>query len=58
MAWRYAKAGQEMDRPTSEGGICIQGPLTVEDWKKILDGIVDEIVEQAQREAREEARRE
>jgi hypothetical protein len=47
-----------MDRPTSDVGIFVQGPLTVEDWRNILEGIVDEIVEQAQREAREEARRE
>jgi hypothetical protein len=58
MPWRYTKAGQEMDRPTSDVGIFVQGPLTVEDWRNILEGIVDEIVEQAQREAREEASRE
>lgn len=53
MAWRYTKAGAEVSRPSSEHGIHVDGPLTVEDWKAILGDIVEEIAEQAKREAKE-----
>jgi hypothetical protein len=51
MSWRYSKAGKTMSRPDSESGVYIEGPLTVEDWKLILEDIVNEMVEQAKREA-------
>jgi hypothetical protein len=54
MAWRYSKAGKEISRPDSEHGLYIEGPLTTEDWRGILDDIIDEMIAQAQREAREE----
>jgi hypothetical protein len=57
MAWAYTEAGNEISCPSSEAGFSVNGPLTVEDWKKILDYIVEEIVEQAKREAREGAER-
>jgi hypothetical protein len=50
MTWRYTKAGKVMDRPDSEVGLYIEGPLTVEDWKVVLQDIVDELAEQARRE--------
>jgi len=55
MAWRYTAAGKEMCRPSSEHGVFIDGPLTVEDWKVILQDIVEEMAEQAKREAAESA---
>jgi hypothetical protein len=51
MAWKYSKAGRVIGRPDSEGGLYIEGPPTVEDWKSILEDIVDEMVKQAKREA-------
>jgi hypothetical protein len=36
MAWRYTRAGKEFDRPNSETGLHVEGPLTVEDWKTII----------------------
>ena len=53
MTWRYTQAGREMDRPSSEHGLHVDGPLTVEDWKMILKDIVEELSEQAKREAGE-----
>lgn len=50
MAWRYTKAGKEIGCPSSEHGLHVEGPLTVEDWKAILQDIVEEIVEQSKRE--------
>ena len=55
MAWRYTKAGKEIDRPSSERGLHVEGPLTVEDWQAILEGIVEEMIAQTKQEAREEA---
>jgi hypothetical protein len=55
MAWRYTKAGKVMDSPDSETGLYIEGPLTVEDWKTVLQDIVDELVEQARREGEKDA---
>jgi hypothetical protein len=52
--WRYTKAGKDMMRPDSQEGIFISGPLTVEDWKVIVEGILEEMIEQAKREAKEE----
>ncbi len=57
MAWRYTKAGKEMSRPDSEAGFSVEGPLTAEDWKAILQDVADEMVEQAKREAEAEAGR-
>jgi hypothetical protein len=51
MIWRYTQAGKEMRRPDSEHGFYVEGPLTVEDWKKILEDVVEEMCEQAKREA-------
>lgn len=51
MTWRYTQAGKEMSRPDSEHGFCVEGPLTVEDWKHVLEDIIEEMVEQAKREA-------
>lgn len=51
MTWRYTQAGKEHGRPDSERGFCVEGPLTVEDWKKILEDIIEEMVEQAKKEA-------
>jgi hypothetical protein len=53
MAWRYSQAGKEIGKPDSEYGLHVEGPLTVEDWKSILQDIVEEMAEQAKREARE-----
>ena len=55
MAWRYTQAGKQQDCPSSEHGFCVDGPLTVEDWKLILQDIVEEMVRQAGREAKEGA---
>lgn len=55
MAWRYSKAGKSIGRPSSEDGFYADGPLTVEDWKAILEDIVNEMVEQAKREAAQAA---
>jgi hypothetical protein len=52
VAWRYTEAGREFGRPSSEHGVHIDGPLTVEDWKNILQDIVEEMAEQAKREAK------
>jgi hypothetical protein len=52
MAWRYTRAGKEISRPDSEYGLHVEGPLTADDWKVILQDIADEMVEQAKREAR------
>lgn len=57
MTWRYTKAGKEVGRPNSEYGFCVEGPLTVEDWKKILGAILEEMVEQAKREASDSSSR-
>jgi hypothetical protein len=54
MAWRYSACGKPIGRPNSEHGFSVEGPLTVEDWKNILEDIVAEMVEQAKREAQEE----
>jgi|HubBroStandDraft_2_1064218.scaffolds.fasta_scaffold321283_3 hypothetical protein len=51
MAWRRTQYGKEMPRPNSETGIHVEGPLTSEDWKMLLEDIVDEMIEQAKREA-------
>ena len=54
MTWRYTKAGNPIEAaPDSEYGFHVEGPLTVEDWKMILQDIVEEMVEQAKREAQE-----
>lgn len=53
MTWRYTKAGKPISRPDSKSGLCVDGPLTVEDWRAILGDILDEMVEQAKREAEE-----
>jgi hypothetical protein len=53
--WRKTDAGQEYSRASSEYGIHVDGPLTVEDWKHILNDIVEEMAEQAKREAKGEA---
>lgn len=52
MTWRRTQAGKEMSRPDSEHGFSVEGPITVEDWKNILEDIVDEMTEQAKREAK------
>ena len=57
MAWRYTEAGPELGRPDRESGIFIEGPLTMDDWQAILQGIVEAMVEQAKREAVEEISR-
>lgn len=49
--WRKTEAGVEYGRPSSERGIFVEGPLTVEDWKVILQDIVEEMTDQARREA-------
>ena len=51
MAWRYSEAGNAIGCPSSEHGLHVDGPLTVEDWKTILADIVQEMCEQAKREA-------
>jgi hypothetical protein len=51
MTWRYSVAGKEIGHPDSEHGLYVEGPLTVEDWKNILQDIIEEMVEQAKREA-------
>jgi hypothetical protein len=56
MTWRYTQAGMSMGRPSSEDGLHVEGPLTVEDWRLILQDIVEEMVEQAKREAAEASR--
>jgi len=56
MAWRYTQAGKEMNRPDNEHGFSVEEPLTVEDWKNILEDIVAEICEQAKKEAKETGR--
>jgi len=53
VTWRYSQAGKEIGRPDSERGLYVEGPLTVEDWKLILQDIIEEMVEQAKREAKE-----
>ena len=53
MAWRYTKAGRPMSRPCSENGIHVDGPLTVDDWKAIIEDVAEEMCEQAVREAME-----
>jgi hypothetical protein len=53
MAWRYTKAGKEMRCPSSEDGVYVEGPLTSDDLKLLLEDIVTEMVEQAKREAEE-----
>lgn len=58
MTWRYTKAGREMPRPSSEHGLFIEGPLTSEDWKAVLEDVAQEMIEQAKREATEQAKRE
>jgi hypothetical protein len=50
MAWRYTRAGKEFDRPNSETGLHVEGPLTVEDWKTIIVDILDEIENQTKRD--------
>lgn len=50
MAWRYTQAGKPVERPNSEHGFSVEGPLTSEDWKAILHDIAEEMVEQAKRE--------
>jgi hypothetical protein len=55
MAWRYSKAGKAIGCPSSEHGLSVEGPLTVEDWKAIMEDIIEEMVEQAKREAKEGA---
>jgi hypothetical protein len=50
VTWRYTQAGKEMGRPDSERGLHVEGPLTAEDWKNILQDVVEEMVEQARRE--------
>jgi len=50
MAAAYTEAGKEIDRPTKENGIHVDGPLTVEDWKTIVEFILDEMVDQAREE--------
>lgn len=57
MTWRYSKAGKEMGCPSSEYGLYLEGPLTVDDWKNVLANIVEEMAEQVKREAREEVGR-
>jgi hypothetical protein len=52
MAWRYSKCGKEIGRPDSERGLYVEGPLTAEDWKVVLQDILDEMLEQAKREER------
>jgi hypothetical protein len=51
MTWRYSEAGKEIGCPSSEHGLCIDGPLTTADWKVIVGDILDEMIEQAKREA-------
>jgi len=53
MAWRYTKAGKAIERPSSERGLHVEGPLTVDDWQHIQEGIVEEMIAQAVREAKE-----
>jgi hypothetical protein len=53
MTWRYTKAGKPMSRPNSENGFHVDGPLTVEDWRTILNDILDEMIEQGKREHEE-----
>lgn len=52
--WRYTQAGKGIDRPDSENGLYIDGPLTLEDWKVIVEGILEEMIAQAKREAKDE----
>jgi len=47
MSWRYSEAGKEIGRPSSEFGLCVEGPLTVEDWKSIMYDILEEMIAQA-----------
>ena len=54
MAWRYGSQGQWMSRPSAERGIYIDGPLSVDDMKAIVEALVEEIVEQAKREIGDE----
>jgi hypothetical protein len=53
MAWKYTKAGRPIDRPDSQRGFWVEGPLTADDWREIVDGILEELIDQAKREASE-----
>jgi hypothetical protein len=55
VTWRHSQAGKEIGRPDSERGLCVEGPLTVEDWKLILQDIIEEMTEQAKREGRDQS---
>ncbi len=54
MTWRHTKAGNPIDRPSSERGFHVEGPLQASDWALILEDIIDEMIDQAKREAKEE----
>jgi hypothetical protein len=51
MAWAYKSDRSEMERPDRVSGIHIDGPLTVEDLKVIIEALVEELVSQAMHEA-------
>jgi hypothetical protein len=46
MTWRHTEAGKEMNRP-SKDGIFIDGPLSAEDIKHIIEELLEELVELA-----------
>lgn len=52
--WRRSGDGREMSRPSADG-IFIDGPLTADDLKAILEELAGAMIEQAKREAIEEA---
>ena len=50
MTWRYSTNGQEMCRPSADG-IIIDGPLSSEDLKRVMEDLLEVIIEQAKKEA-------
>ena len=50
MVWRHTSDGREMERPGADG-IHVDGPLSSEDLKYVIEALVEELVEQSKREA-------
>ncbi len=49
MSWGRTDAGKEYGRPNSEEGIHVDGPLTLDDWRTVLQGVVEAMLEHAER---------
>jgi hypothetical protein len=54
MAYRYLTDGREMDQPSAENGIYIEGPLSAEDLRVIIGDLVQELCRQVERESKRE----